>query len=74
MAQPAPPFSGEGKVCNWCRVVNAPDAVACASCGATFPTPEGDEALERAARERIADMQADINKARGAPWWPFRPR
>ena len=51
------------------------DAATCSSCGATFPTPEGDEALERAARERIADMQADISKPRGgASWWPFRSR
>ncbi len=54
--------------------MNAPDAKTCVSCDAAFPTPEGDEALERAARARIDDMQADINKARGASWWPFRSR
>jgi hypothetical protein len=69
-APPQPP----GKLCNWCRVVNTPDALMCSACGAKFPTPEGDEALERAARERIEDMRSDINKTRGSAWWPFRSR
>ncbi len=69
--------AGKGKICSWCGAVNAPDAKTCSSCDATFPTPEGDEALDRAARERIEDMQAEISKnskSRGSSWWPFRSR
>ncbi|HEX9037493.1 MAG TPA: zinc ribbon domain-containing protein [Ktedonobacterales bacterium] len=76
-AQPAPRTtfaSGEGKVCAWCGAVSASDAQACVSCGAAFPTKEGDEALERAAKARIDDMQADIQRTQSKSWWPFRPR
>lgn len=73
-AQPVASVVGEGKTCRWCGAVSAPDARNCSACGATFPTPEGDEALERAARARIEDMQADIQKSHGAPWWRFRSR
>ncbi len=73
-AAPLAPEAGEGKTCAWCGTVNTPDATVCAACDATFPTPEGDEAMERAARARIEDMQAEINKPRGSSWWPFRSR
>lgn len=74
-AEPAPPIApGKGKVCNWCGAVSASDAAACVSCGAAFPTQEGDEAIERAAKERIDDMQADIRRAKPGGWWPFRSR
>jgi hypothetical protein len=74
--EPAPqaaPSEG-GKLCNWCRAANPEDASVCIACGAAFPTPEGDEALDRAARARIDDMQEDIRKTRAATWWPFRRR
>lgn len=73
-AGPAAPVAGDGKTCPWCGAVNPPGATTCSSCKATFPTPEGDEALERAARERIEEMQKEINKPRGSSWWPFRSR
>jgi pyruvate/2-oxoglutarate dehydrogenase complex dihydrolipoamide acyltransferase (E2) component len=66
------PAISEGKTCAWCGAVSAPDARNCTSCGAAFPTPEGDEALERAARARIEEMQEEINKTRKTTWWPFR--
>jgi hypothetical protein len=75
-APDAAPVAGDGKACPWCGAISPPGASTCASCNATFPTPEGDEALERAARERIEAMQKEINnsKARGSAWWPFRPK
>lgn len=60
-----------GRVCSWCDAVNAPDAATCSTCGAVFPTPAGDEALERAARARIQSMESDL-KQRRSGWWPFR--
>jgi hypothetical protein len=53
--------------------VNPPDAVRCVACAAVFPTPEGNEALERAAQARIQSMESELNERRGG-WWPFRSR
>lgn len=61
-----------GRDCTWCGASNPPEASRCASCGAVFPTPEGDEALERAAQARIQAMESEIKQRRG--WWPFRAR
>jgi hypothetical protein len=43
------------------------------ACAAVFPTPEGNEALERAAQARIQSMESELNERRGG-WWPFRSR
>lgn len=64
----------DGKLCNWCRAMSPKDALRCVNCDAMFPTPEGDEAVERAARERIEDLNEDIRKIRASNWWPFRSR
>lgn len=73
--EPAAFAPGEGKACTWCGAANARDAATCVSCGASFPTPEGTEAMERAAKARIDDMQEEIQKARmRSGWWPFRLR
>lgn len=65
----------DGKTCDWCDAVSPPDAVRCVSCGAVFATPEGDEALERAARARIRAMEQDLRDVqRGNSWWPFHAR
>ncbi|HET9111177.1 MAG TPA: zinc ribbon domain-containing protein [Ktedonobacterales bacterium] len=63
----------DGRVCSWCGAVNGREAVTCASCGAVFPTPAGDEALERAARARIQSIESEL-KQRKSGWWPFRSR
>jgi ribosomal protein L40E len=63
----------DGRVCPWCDAINAPDAVTCVSCGAVFPTPAGDEALERAAQARIQSMESELRQRRSG-WWPFRAR
>jgi hypothetical protein len=62
-----------GRTCPWCDAVNPPDAVRCVACAAVFPTPEGNEALERAAQARIRSMESELNERRGG-WWPFRSR
>ncbi len=63
----------EGRLCLWCGARSPLEAARCVSCGATFPTPEGDEALERAARARIQAMENDLKQPRSG-WWPFRAR
>ncbi len=63
----------EGRICPWCDAVNPLDGVRCVACDAVFPTPAGDEALERAARARIQSMESELNQRR-AGWWPFRAR
>ena len=75
VAQAAPVASviGDARICPWCDARNPLDAASCVACGAVFPTPEGDEALERAARARIQSMEADIRPVK-AGWWPFRSR
>ena len=70
---PAPSAIAGGRICPWCDAPNPPDGVRCVVCGAVFPTPEGDEALERAARARIQSMEADIKPIK-AGWWPFGSR
>ena len=65
--------TGDTRICAWCGASNPLDAASCVACGAVFPTPEGDEALERAARARIQSMEADIKPVK-AGWWPFRSR
>lgn len=72
-AAPAPSAIAGGRICPWCDAPNPPDGARCVACGAVFPTPEGNEALERAARARIQSMEADIKPIR-AGWWPFGPR
>lgn len=64
----------DGKPCNWCGAQNPQEATRCASCGATFPTPAGDEALERAARARIQSMESELKQPKRGGWWPFRQR
>ena len=65
----------DGKACDWCNAVSPRDAARCVQCGAVFATPEGDEALERAAQSRIQSMEQGLRDARrGGGWWPFRPR
>lgn len=44
---------GTQKRCSWCGAANAETADACQGCGAAFPRPEQDEALQRASEERI---------------------
>lgn len=63
-----------GKHCTWCGAYSPQDAKRCVSCDATFPTPEGDEALERAAQARIKAMEGDLQQQRQRGWWPFRSR
>jgi hypothetical protein len=63
----------DGRICPWCGAVNPPDGVRCVACDAVFPTPAGDEALERAAQARIQSMESDLSQRR-AGWWPFRAR
>jgi ribosomal protein L40E len=70
---PAAPITGDRRICTWCGASNPRDAASCVACGAVFPTPEGDEALERAARARIQSREADIKPVK-AGWWPFRSR
>ena len=70
---PAAPLTGDSRTCTWCGASNPLLAARCVACGAVFPTPEGDEALERAARARIQSMEADIKPVK-AGWWPFRSR
>ena len=62
----------DGKVCRWCGARNPREAALCMVCSATFPTPEGDEALERAARARIQAMEGEFQQPKRAGWWPFR--
>jgi ribosomal protein L40E len=64
----------DGKHCTWCGAYSPQDAKRCVSCDATFPTPEGDEALERAAQARIKAMEGDLQQQRQRGWWPFRSR
>ncbi len=65
----------DGKACDWCNAVSPRDAVRCVQCGAVFATPEGDEALERAAQSRIQSMEQGLRDGRrGGGWWPFRSR
>jgi hypothetical protein len=73
-AEPSAEPIEDGKLCNWCRTMSPRDAISCVNCGAVFPTPAGDEALERAARARIQDLNEDIQKIRNKTWWPFRGR
>lgn len=72
-AAPTPSAIAGGRICPWCDAPNPLDGARCVACGAVFPTPEGDEALERAARARIQSMEADIRPIK-AGWWPFRSR
>ena len=65
--------SGDGRLCLWCGVRSPLEATSCAACGAVFPTPEGDAALEHAAQARIQAMESEL-KERRAGWWPFRAR
>lgn len=65
--------SGDGRLCLWCGARSPLEAATCVACGAVFPTPEGDAALERAAQERIRAMESDLKPPR-AGWWPFRAR
>ncbi len=62
----------DGRVCPWCGAINTKGVNRCATCDAVFPTPEGDAALERAAQERISEMEKELRR-RGS-WWPFRSR
>jgi ribosomal protein L40E len=68
-----PAHGDDERICPWCDAVNPLDALRCVACDAVFPTPAGDEALERAARARIQSMESEINQRR-AGWWPFRAR
>jgi ribosomal protein L40E len=43
----------QARQCQWCGAANAADAEQCQQCGAMFPRPEQDEALLRAAEERL---------------------
>lgn len=65
--------SGEGRLCLWCGARSPLEATSCAACGAVFPTPEGDAALEHAAQARIRAMESELKQPR-AGWWPFRAR
>lgn len=64
--------AADGQHCTWCGAYSPPDARRCVSCDAAFPTPEGDEALERAAQARIKAMEGDLQQQRQRGWWPFR--
>lgn len=66
--------AADGKHCTWCGAYSPQDAKRCVSCDAVFPTPEGDEALERAAQARIKAMEGDLQQQRQRGWWPFRSR
>ncbi len=46
--------------CEWCGAMTAIAADRCEHCGAVFPRPEQDEALTRAAEERMRDAQTTI--------------
>jgi hypothetical protein len=70
---PVAPIVGDARVCPWCNARNPLDAARCVACGAVFPTPEGDAALERAAQARIQSMEADLRPVQRG-WWPFRSR
>jgi hypothetical protein len=70
---PVAPIVGDARVCPWCDARNPLDAARCVACGAVFPTPEGDAALERAAQARIQSMEADLRPVQRG-WWPFRSR
>lgn len=70
--QAGPAAYPDGKVCSWCGTRNPKEATRCMACDATFPTPEGDEALERAARARIQAMEGEFKQPKRAGWWPFR--
>jgi hypothetical protein len=63
----------DGRDCPWCGASNPPNAGQCVTCGAVFPTPEGDAALERAAQARIQAMEGEL-QPRCSGWWPFRGR
>ncbi|MDE3229795.1 MAG: zinc ribbon domain-containing protein [Chloroflexota bacterium] len=62
------------KLCAWCGAYSPLDAVRCVACNAVFPTPEGDQALEHAAQERIKAMEGDLKRRRKGGWWPFGSR
>jgi ribosomal protein L40E len=62
------------KLCAWCGAYSPLDAVRCVACNAVFPTPEGDQALEHAAQERIKAMEGDLKRQRKGGWWPFGSR
>ena len=64
----------DGKYCSWCGAQSPQEAARCVSCGATFPTPEGNEALERAAQARIQSMESELRQPKRGGWWPFRSR
>lgn len=64
----------DGKLCDWCGAYSPQGAARCVSCGAVFPTPEGDMALEHAAMQRIKAMEGDLQRQRKGGWWPFRSR
>lgn len=64
----------DGKPCKWCGTRNPQEATRCMACNATFPTPEGDEALERAAKARIQALESDLKQPKRGGWWPFRSR
>lgn len=71
VATPVAPVA-DGRACLWCGAINPKGAARCATCDAVFPTPEGDAALERAAQERISEMEKQLRQRGG--WWPFRSR
>lgn len=70
---PARAPTAEERACAWCGAINPREAARCSSCDAAFPTPEGDEALERAAQARIKAMETELKQQRSG-WWPFRSR
>ncbi len=63
-----PAASSEGAValrrCDWCGAVSPADASRCAQCGATFPIPEQDEVIIRAAEERLRNAQETLETMR----------
>jgi hypothetical protein len=65
--------NADGYTCPWCAAPNERSATTCAACGAVFPKPEADAALEKAARDRIEAMESDIQSRRGG-WWRFGAR
>lgn len=52
-AQPTAGTVGQHRQCQWCGAMSSVDAAQCQQCGAMFPRPEQDEALLRAAEERL---------------------
>ncbi|GAC1448665.1 MAG: hypothetical protein PVSMB4_06080 [Ktedonobacterales bacterium] len=52
-AQPAAGTVGQERQCQWCGATSSVAAAQCQRCGAMFPRPEQDEALLRAAEERL---------------------